>query len=137
MRSRKDLQVIINHFNNYPLKTSKVINFAYFCEIFNLIGSKTHTNVKGFLILLSLINKLNKPLSSTSLDKLSYLGVLPYVEFETPVLSKNITLNKEWVSGFITGEGSFTYFIKTRKDSKGNYVKDYTLIMEVSQNNKD
>lgn len=57
VRSRKDLQVIINHFNNYPLKTSKVINFACFCEIFNLIGSKTHTNVKGFLKLVSLINK--------------------------------------------------------------------------------
>lgn len=83
MRYRKDLQVFNNHFNNYPLKTSKVINFAYFCEIFNLIGYKTHTNVKGFLLLLSLINKLNKPLSSTSLDKLSYLGVLPYVGFET------------------------------------------------------
>lgn len=32
-RSRKELLEIIDHFNKYPLQTSKVINFAYFCDI--------------------------------------------------------------------------------------------------------
>lgn len=71
VRSRKDLQIIINHFNNYPLKTPKLVNFAYFCENFNLIGSKTHTNVKGLFNLLIKDTKIKKPLSSYSLDKLS------------------------------------------------------------------
>lgn len=31
VRNRKELQVIIDHFNKYPLQTSKVLNFAYFC----------------------------------------------------------------------------------------------------------
>lgn len=48
------------------------------------MGTKKHTNVKGFLQLVSLINKLNKPLSSSTLDKLSSLGTLPNVEFEAP-----------------------------------------------------
>lgn len=99
--------------------------------------SKAHLNVKGFLKLVSLINKLNKPLTKTTLDKLSYLGVLPNVEFEAPVLNKNAELDSNWVSGFITGEGSFTYFTRTRKNSKGDSVRDYTLAMEVSQDSKD
>jgi len=48
VKSREELKVIINHFNKYPLRSSKAISFAYFCEIFNLMGSKLHTNVSGF-----------------------------------------------------------------------------------------
>jgi hypothetical protein len=56
-----DLKVIISHFNNYPLQTTKIINFLYFCEILNLLNDKVHTNTIGFLQLASLINKLNRP----------------------------------------------------------------------------
>lgn len=101
------------------------------------MGHKVHTNVSGFLKLVSLINKLNKPTASSVLDKLSYLGVLPVVEFESPILNKNPNLDPYWIAGFITAEGSFTYFTRTRTNSKGNSVKDYTLAMEVSQNSKD
>ncbi|KAG0122706.1 homing endonuclease, partial [Tuber indicum] len=41
------------------------------------------------------------------------------------------------ISGFIVGEGCFTYFTRSRVNSKGNRVKDYTIVMEVSQDNKD
>jgi hypothetical protein len=61
VRSRLDLKVIISHFNNYPLQTTKIINFLYFCEILNLLNDKVHTNTIGFLQLASLINKLNRP----------------------------------------------------------------------------
>lgn len=76
-------------------------------------------------------------MTKTTLDKFIYLGVLPNVEFEAPALDKNTELDPDWISGFITGEGSFTYFTRTRKSSAGNTVKDYTLVMEVSQLSKD
>jgi hypothetical protein len=93
------------------------------------MGSKQHLNVNGFLKLVSLINKLNKPLSKSVLDKLSYLGVIPNVEFETPFLDVKTKLNPSWLSGFITGEGSFTClapiyrdFTRTRKNSRGGVL---------------
>lgn len=104
------------------------------------MGNKTRAprpSINGFLRLVALVNRLNRPLSDSTLDKLSKLGILPNVKFEPPVLNKNISLNPHWISGFITGEGSFTYFTRTRKNSKGNIVKDYTLAMEVSQDSKD
>jgi hypothetical protein len=141
VRSRSDLQVIIAHFNKYPLQTTKLINFLYFCEILSFINKKFHTNIPGFLKLVSLINKLNNPLSESLLDKLVQLGPLPNVEFETNInlgtVNKIENLDPYWISGFVTGEGSFTYFTKTRKNSSGKIVKDYSLVIEVSQRTQD
>ena len=81
VRSRSELNVIIAHFNKYPLQTTKALSFAYFYEILNLINKRVHTNISGFLKLASLINRLNKPLSQSLLDKLAQLGPLPNVEF--------------------------------------------------------
>lgn len=87
---------------------------------------------------MALINRLNKPLSKSTLDKISHLGIIPNLDDEIEIVhNKNTKLNPDWISGFITGEGSFTYFRKTRKNSKGDIVKDYTLAMEVSQDSKD
>ena len=117
VRSRSDLNVIIDHFNKYPLQTTKSVNFIYFCEILNLINQKVHTNISGFLKLASLINKLNNPLSDTLPGKLVKLGPLPNVEFETNLnnINKLKNLNPYWISGFATGEGSFTFFTKKKK----------------------
>ena len=82
IRNKEELRIIIKHFNEYPLYTSKSINFLYFCEILNLMDQKQHTNVTGFLKLASLINKLNNPLSESLLAKLLELGPLPNVELK-------------------------------------------------------
>jgi hypothetical protein len=46
-------------------------------------------------------------------------------------------LNPWWISGFATGEGSFTYFTRTRVNSEGKTVKDYSLVFEISQRTQD
>jgi len=38
-----------------------------------------------------------------------------------------------WISGFATGESSFTFFTRKRVNAAGNIVKDYTLIFEIGQ----
>ena len=130
-------KIIFEHFNKYPLQSTKALNFRYFCEIFNLMNDKVHTNISGFLKLASLINRLNKPLSDSLLAKLVQLGPLPKLEFETSYefssANRLQTLNPFWISGFASGEGSFTYFTKTRVNSAGMPVKDYSLVFEISQ----
>ena len=72
------------------------------------------------------------------LSKLSLLGVIPCVEFEiSPSVNKIENLNPFWISGFFTGEGSFTYFTRTSINSVGKLVKDYSLVFEVSQRAQD
>jgi len=41
-------------------------------------------------------------------------------------------LNLFWISGFVAGEGSFTYFIRKLTNTAGNIVKDYTLVFEIA-----
>lgn len=41
------------------------------------------------------------------------------------------------MSGFATGEGSFTYFTRTRTNFANEIVKDYSFVFEVSQSTKD
>ena len=102
-----------------------------------VIGEKVHINVTGFLGIAALANKLNHPLSDKLLTDLSVLGSLPDVKLEHPVLSNNPKLDPSWVSGFIAGEGSFSYFARTRTNKLGITLKDYTLAMEVSQKTFD
>jgi hypothetical protein len=72
------------------------------------------------------------------LSKLAHLGPIPYVEFEiSPSINKAENLNPFWISGFATGEGSFTYFTKTRINSVGKTIKDYSLVFEISQRTQD
>ena len=141
VRSRSELNIIIDHFNKYPLQTTKALNFTYFCKILNNNNKKVHTNVSGFLKLASLINILNRPLSQSLLDKLAQIGPLPKVEFETTLnlSDSNIeqVLNPFLISGFATGECFFTYFTKTRVNSAGKTVKDYYLVFEISQRTQD
>lgn len=139
VRTKEGLRVIISHFKKYPLQTTKIKNFISFCNILDLINNnKDHLNVGGLLKLASLINKLNNPLSQTLKDKLAELGELPVIalestsqKLESTLLNKNI--NPWWISGFTTGEGSFTYFTRNRKKANNEIVKDYTLACEVSQ----
>lgn len=138
VRSRSDLNVIIAHFNKYPLRTTKILNFMYFCEIMDLINKRVHTNFLGFLKLVSLINKLNKPISDSLLSKLLQLGPISSIEFKiSSSINKTENLNPFWISGFVTGESYFTYFTKIRINSVGKTIKDYSLIFEVSQRTLD
>ena len=96
VRSRQYLKTIILHFERYPLQTAKVINFVSFCRILELMNNKLHTSVEGFLILLSLINKLNNPLSKSLLEKLAPLGKIPNVELEL-YSAESLNLNNKFI----------------------------------------
>lgn len=138
VRSRQDLKRIILHFERFPLQTTKIINFASFCKILEYLNNKLHTNVDGFLKLLSLINNLNNPLSDSLLEKLAPLGKIPKVDLElysAESLNLNNRLNPWWISGGVaaTGEGSFSYFTRKRENAAGNAVKDYTLAFDIGQ----
>lgn len=98
------------------------------------MNARVHLSVLGFLKLASFINKLNNPLSDSLVAKLLDLGPLPDVEFETKSsLSEMGNLNPFLLSGFITGEGCFTYFARSRTTAANIIVKDYSLVFEVSQ----
>ncbi len=97
--------------------------------------------MEGFLILLSLINKLNNPISKSTLEKLAPLGLIPEVDFEL-FSAENSWSHKDlypwWICGFSTVKGSCTsFFTRKRKTVSGVIVKDYTLAFEVGQKSEN
>lgn len=57
--SLKNLRVIINHFNKYPLLTQKKADYLLFKQSVNLIEKKEHLTKIGLLKLVSIKSNLN------------------------------------------------------------------------------
>ena len=47
VQSIKEIQVILNHFENYPLITQKQADYILFKMIVNLINNKKHLTIEG------------------------------------------------------------------------------------------
>jgi len=62
--SIEELQVIIDHFNKYPLKSVKLADFLLFQDCFNIIKSKEHLTKEGLIKLVELKASLNLGLSN-------------------------------------------------------------------------
>jgi LAGLIDADG endonuclease len=112
---------VIPHFDKYPLKTSKFLNYLNFKSAVILMNEKKHYDLKG-------INNLRVIKSNMNTFR-SYIEKFDYC------WSKDIIIEPEWLQGFIDGEGSFQcemYF--------SNKIKNYPQInfsLQIQQNNHD
>ena len=117
VESIKDIQVIINHFDMYPLVSTKKVNYTLFKEAFNLVKLNDHTNEKGLLKLVGLKSYMN-------------LGLNPKLKQAFPDFDKHSLIKPEyafsgiqdpyWVAGFVSGDGSFGIKIASGSTAIGN-----------------
>ena len=105
-------QIIVPHFNNYPLQTQKRIDFELWCQVIQIISEKKHWTQDGFLKILSISSIINRGLSS----KLKSL--FPNIEKLKRPIYNSYSINPNWLSGFITGEGNFSIKIIKRINNK-------------------
>jgi len=61
--SIKDLQVIVDHFNNFPLITHKWSDFQLFKAAFELVKCKRHLTLEGLIDIVSIKASMNLGLS--------------------------------------------------------------------------
>lgn len=112
--SIKEIPVIINHFNQYPLITNKLSDYLIFKNCFDIIKQGEHLNEEGLLKIVALKNSLNKGLPENliiAFPNTSERGMLrpEYLFKEIP--------DPFWLSGFVSGEGSFHVVIsKSNKE---------------------
>jgi len=57
--SIKDLQVIVDHFNNFPLITQKWSDFQLFKAAFELVKCKRHLTLEGLIDIVSIKATMN------------------------------------------------------------------------------
>jgi len=66
--SIKDLEVVIKHFDAYPLITQKLADYLLFKQVYTIICNKEHLTLEGFKKVVAIKSVLNKGLS----DKLKF-----------------------------------------------------------------
>lgn len=108
-----ELSSIVEHFNNYPLKTKKSADFLLFKKALDIVSNKEHLTTAGLTKLISIRATLNKGLSERL--KVAFTKVIPEPRPVIPCanLDSNTPGVKHWLAGFASGEGCF--FIKACK----------------------
>jgi len=126
--SIKEIPVILNHFDNYPLLTQKLTDYLIFKKCFEIIKRNDHLSEKGLLELISLKSSLNLGLPANL--KLAFPNVIakdrPQYKF------KGIT-NPFWISCFVSGEGSFHIVVRKpeNKSISGEVFARFSIHLHV------
>ena len=126
VESFKDLQVIIDHFDKYPLVTAKKIDYTLFKESFNIIKLNEHLTEKGISKLIEIKSSLNKGLSEKLKHKFSGVDLLERVEFKFEGIPSSY-----WIAGFVSGDGSFN--IKTTKTRMGKVQLRFAVHLHIRE----
>lgn len=127
--SLEELDVILNHFDNYPLITKKHIDYDLFREAIYLIKKKEHLTIEGFNKIISLRSSMNLGLPSQLKEAFYEIKKRKVAYKDIPSL-----LNPYWVAGFTDAEGCF--WIKSLKDSSKNKINT-VLGFQITQHSRD
>lgn len=131
VKSVKDLMnVIIPHFEKFPLLTEKQADFVLFKEIVTIMSNKQHLNIEGLNKILMLKSSLNKGLTPFLSE--NFPNVNP---IERPVIKCGFNnVNPYWITGFVEAEGCFFInILKSEAYKIGYRIKlDFSVIMHPS-----
>ncbi len=125
--------VIIPHFNNYPLLTQKYADFVLFKQIVAILDKKQRLTNQEFEETLSLRANLNLGMSEKL--KTAFPNVIAVTRPDVPLRE---IYHPYWLTGFIDGEGCF--FINIQKNNplsdKGITDKIW-LTFQITQHYRD
>jgi hypothetical protein len=114
----KELPVIINHFKNFPLISTKYTDFLLFVRCFDLIKNKQHLRKEGLEQIVSLRYNLNKGITDEVKNFFPYIIQTAKPEY----LFKGIP-NPFWISGFVSGDSTFSVSIEKSNNKIGHRVR--------------
>jgi hypothetical protein len=127
--SLKNLRIIIDHFDKYPLLTKKYADYLLFKQSVHLIENKAHLTMEGLLKLVSIKASLNWGLSDKF--KESFPSIVPIARPEVK-LTEIQDIN--WLVGFVEGEGCFMVNILQDINKTKYYI---SLNFTISQHDRD
>ena len=78
VNSLKDISIIVNHFENYPLVSKKQGDFLLFKSVIQLMTNREHLTEEGLLKIVSIRASLNKGLSDKL--KVSFPDIVPAIK---------------------------------------------------------
>lgn len=128
--SIKELQIVLNHFDKYPLMSAKLADYILFKKAFNIMKAGEHLGKEGLLKIIGIKASLNLGLSPSLKESFPN-----FVLVNKPEYSFKDILEPEWVAGFISGDGSFN--IKTSSSISSKLSSRVQLRLGVGLNLRD
>ena len=132
IQSVKDLKVIIDHFERYPLITQKRADYELFKQVFEIISNKKHLTTEGLEKLVAIKASMNKGLSVRSELKAAFPKILPVPR---PSIVNQQIKDPQWVAGFTSGEGCF--YINIMNSASHSLGFQVQLIFKLTQHERD
>nr|QCI56457.1 hypothetical protein [Hypsizygus marmoreus] len=134
--SNKDLTILINHFDKYPLLTQKGADFILFKEVVKLFKNKHHLTLPQGVGLKQIINiKASMNLGLSDMLKSEFYDFIPTpYGIDRPTINTQIIPEANWISGFVSGEGTFYALITQSTNKIGSRVQ---LRFRIVQHERD
>lgn len=124
------INIIIPHFEKYPLITKKQADFKLFKQIVELMKEKKHLTNEGLRDIVSIKAAINLGLSVNLLDAFS--DVIPK---ERPIVPIVKSIRPNWFAGFSEGESCFYIDINKSSHTKTGFQVQLKFI--ISQHSRD
>jgi len=124
--SVKELKVIIDHLNEYPLLTKKYLDFILFKEAFRLFVNKIHLTNEGLINIASIKASMNLGLSEALKAAFPTYGTIdPLSSHREGLIAVQVgkSINPYWVAGFTEAEGCFFVTIQENKSTAAYQIK--------------
>ena len=130
----RSINVIVNHFDLYPLLTRKREDFILFSRIVTLINQKEHLTFSGLHKIISLKASMNLGLPTELKSAFPYIApvIRPKRSDEESLKSK---INPYWMVGFTAAEGCFSIRITKSLTTKTGF--QVQLRYQVTQHSID
>ena len=133
IKSLQYLNIVISHFDKYPLQTEKAADFKLFKQAILLIKNKEHLNRQGFIKILSIKSSVNLGLSDEL--KLSFPDIKPVSRPYNLEIVPISNISFYWFAGLVSGDGCF--HISIRHSTTTITGKSVTLKFHVVQHSRD
>lgn len=131
VESLRDLtEVIIPHFNKYPLITQKQADFLLFKQVVEIMNRGEHLTPAGLQEIVNLKASLNNGLSRTLISAFPNTQPVP-----RSVIANQVIQDPNWFTGFVDGEGCFYVGVSPSKSISTGYT--VTLKLQVTQHIRD
>jgi hypothetical protein len=123
------VNVIIPHFEKYPLITQKLADYLLFRDVVNLMINKEHLTKEGLKKIVSIKAVINLGLPAEL--QVYFTDIVPV---QRPLVENKTVPHDQWMAGFTSGEGCFKITLLKRPDRKKDQVY---LVFQLTQHSHD
>ena len=127
--SIKDIQVIIDHFDRYPLISQKFGDYQLFKQAYVLWLNKEHLTLEGLRKIVAIKATMNNGLPEGL--KSAFPDLIPVLR---PYKEEIIIDSPQWLAGFVSGEGCV---MVRMRNSKTNSRAIIELVFQINQHIRD